>query len=33
MTVAEALEILADHATQQGEASKNQDDPSKKEGV
>jgi len=32
MTVAEALEILADHATRQGEASKSEDDPSKKEG-
>ncbi len=32
MTVAEALEILADHATQHGEVSEKQDDPSKKEG-
>ena len=33
MTVAEALEILADHAAQQGDASKKEDDPSKKEGA
>ena len=33
MTVAEALEILADHAAQQGDASKKEDDPSKEEGA
>jgi hypothetical protein len=32
MTVAEALEILADHAAHQGEASKKQEEPPKKEG-
>ncbi len=33
MTVAEALEILADHATQQEDASQNKDDPPKTEGA
>jgi len=33
MTVAEALEILADHATQQEVAPQKQDDPPKKEGA
>ena len=32
MTVAEALEILADHAAHQEEASKKQEEPPKKEG-
>lgn len=31
MTVAEALEILADHAARQGGVSEKQDDPSKKD--
>ena len=31
MTVAEALEILADHATKQEDVSQNKDDPPKKE--
>jgi hypothetical protein len=33
MTVAEALEILADHATKQEVVSQNKDDPPKKEGA
>jgi hypothetical protein len=33
MTVAEALEILADHATKQEDVSQNKDDPPKKEGA
>ena len=33
MTVAEALEILADHATKQDDISQTEDDPPKKEGA